>query len=81
MPNHGDERNHHTQVRHSAEVELRDQRDQSLLYRGPMSSSSFTVWEKFCEHCETWVELSGVMGVIKFRVEHDNARCAVVLDI
>jgi hypothetical protein len=75
MPKHGDERNHHAEVKHGEPVTYRDARTGEVIYQGPVSSSSCTVHERYCGHCETWVRVAGVLGFIKFCAEHDDGAC------
>lgn len=77
MPKHGDTRNERTVTEFGHRVELVVPDDgHAVAYAGPACAFAYTIADRYCAHCETWIETTGILGRLRFIAEHDSGDCA-----
>lgn len=79
---HGAERNRRTVTSSSAPVPVdfvgpdgqKYRELPAVTIRAAIPGSSWTreVMERWCEHCEAWIECDGIMGTLAFTFEHED---------
>lgn len=72
MPNHGESRNHHTEKSEGSTTEYRDARTGEVVYKGPTVTLTQSVSEKWCEGCQKWIPVRGILGVFAWDTEHEK---------
>ena len=60
---HGSIRNHRLETEYSDEVELVNNLG-IVVFRGSMITSETSVSERYCEPCDLWSEVRGIMGAL-----------------
>jgi hypothetical protein len=60
---HGDKRNHQITARAGQNVTFRDPRDRVVFHGPTVVCTSFTE-ERWCDDCQEWQTISGIMGVL-----------------
>lgn len=64
-PKHGEERNRRRETTAIGENHaLLDEQSGEIIYEGPLSWSTTTVSERWCEVCKEWVECRGIFAHI-----------------
>jgi hypothetical protein len=71
-PKHGTERERRIEVEPSAEIALVDPMSGEPVYVGPGSWVALSFSERWCESCDRWIEVLGVLGALRFMAEHDK---------
>lgn len=71
MPKHGEERNRRLETSPGKSFECQTA-DGRVIDLGPLAMTTMTVVERWCEHCQVWVESHGVRGRLKFMAEHED---------
>ena len=74
MIKHGEVRNHREETEYGKSAELVDGRTGAIVYSGPMSSHTYTVQERYCAFCKSWIVIKGIMGILEFDFEHEHGK-------
>lgn len=45
---------------------------QTTAYVEPASSFAYSVCERYCAHCEQWIGVKGMTGMLRFIADHDS---------
>ncbi len=71
FPSHGETRNLRIITEHGDDVTYK-LADGSTAYVGPASSFAYSVCERYCAHCEHWISVKGITGMLRFIANHDG---------